>query len=1450
MKPESDSPGAKVFLSHSSDDQNAVEALRAALDARGIGCFVDALELRAGDALTTTLKEEVQSARAFLVVLSPAAVSSEWVRREIEWALAAEDLASETGGRYRLLPVFTGGLGPGFLGWLGRPDLLGINANQRPLPEIAGEVAQALGVLAVDARPCPAVTPLNPIAELTLDFSDLTFELKANKERARGRVRVEYQPPAGPRGAPVTHDFESPLGAIELGELRWYVETWPSWSFGEARTARATEVEAKLSTWGRALYDASLARAPAAVTDFEREAGERRVVVQVPAPADVEESTLDDAERARRVPANHATARLLALPWELLRGEHGFLFEGRHPVRVVRRLPPESARESLVLDRHILRVLLLVARTSDAGWIDPRVSLTPLVAALAPLGDRVELVVPADGSLTALDQALRQANHEERPFHVVHFDGHGVYSRDKGLGQLVFEDDADCADGKNERKTKLVDAKQIGALLRDHRIPLFVLEACQTAQADAEVSSSVAAELVAAGIGSVVAMSHSVLVETARRFVSAFYPALARGERIGTAMVEAQAALARDRDRAPAGLPRWDMQDWFVPVLFQESTGDVRLLPEAGLPQAADVELVREVARGDTPGAPGHGFVARDRELLALSRRLHRDRVVMLRGTGGLGKTALAAECALWLLDVQRVQRLAWTSVEFFGTAEAVLQALGAQVVAGFQVSRFDALDEARQEVERALRDRPSLLVVDNFETVAADPDPALVPMLVALAVVGETRLLLTGREPAPAGLGAAELHLGALRKHAGRTLVEQVLRRGEQAPMEEAGDPADGSWIDELVATVGGHARSLVLLAPKVAALGAKVTREQLAPLMAELERENPGQRQNSLLASVRLSLARLGEKQHEQVRALAVFHGAAHVSVLAHVLAVEPDDALTLCRDLVGLGLAEAEGPYLLPDPALGPAVEGELDRRQREAMEARWLAGAVAWVGFLFEQRSQDTSIAVAGVQHALGELLAVVNAVKRAAKAGAMPVESASLVTGQVEQLLGSAGNPRALALVVAARERLARQLGGSSAATFTAHRLAIERQWQAGDIAGALAGAVALHKRAHAAGPEVYEGAAYDIAVSAFLLAQVLNAVGRIDEALAAATDAEAGFRVLAKAGNTFAAGMAAKSVNARGDALTGLGRLDEAATAYERALEEAEALSDRRAVAVGRFQLGIVRMQQQRYPEAIAAFDEARRTFEDLSEPSSVAIAWHQIAMVHRRAEQHDAAERAYLQSLEIKTRLGNRAGQANTLSELGVLYATLGRWEESADHHRRAADIYTDAGDAQSEGVARNNLAEVYRRLGATEARAEILRAIELKRPFGHTAEPWTSWAILSAIEHDLNNTGAAAEARQHAIDAYAAYRRDGGFAQQRTGQLSEAILAELANGTSPKEVLAQLSNPAGAGPNIIVFLTALRAMLAGGRDPALATDTALDYHGVVELTLFLERLSGPRAR
>ena len=57
----------------------------------------------------------------------------------------------------------------------------------------------------------------------------------------------------------------------------------------------------------------------------------------------------------------------------------------------------------------------------------------------------------------------------------------------------------------------------------------------------------------------------------------------------------------------------------------------------------------------------------------------------------------------------------------------------------------------------------------------------------------------------------------------------------------------------------------------------------------------------------------------------------------------------------------------------------------------------------------------------------------------------------------------------------------------------------------------------------------------------------------------------------------------------------------------------AEQRDDQRSIAVGKGQLGTVRMLQQRYEEALAAYQEALKLFDALGEPGSVAVPWHQI---------------------------------------------------------------------------------------------------------------------------------------------------------------------------------------------------------------------------------------------
>nr|WP_295582535.1 CHAT domain-containing protein [uncultured Lamprocystis sp.] len=83
-------------------------------------------------------------------------------------------------------------------------------------------------------------------------------------------------------------------------------------------------------------------------------------------------------------------------------------------------------------------------------------------------------------------------------------------------GYLLFEHD----DGKEH----LVPASLLGDMLNQQQIPLVILSACQSAKLGGDDPlGSVAARLTRAGIPNVLAMTHSVLVETTRALFGHLY---------------------------------------------------------------------------------------------------------------------------------------------------------------------------------------------------------------------------------------------------------------------------------------------------------------------------------------------------------------------------------------------------------------------------------------------------------------------------------------------------------------------------------------------------------------------------------------------------------------------------------------------------------------------------------------------------------------------------------------------------------------------------------------------------------------------------------------------------------------------------------------------------------------------------------------------------------------
>jgi tetratricopeptide (TPR) repeat protein len=610
----------------------------------------------------------------------------------------------------------------------------------------------------------------------------------------------------------------------------------------------------------------------------------------------------------------------------------------------------------------------------------------------------------------------------------------------------------------------------------------------------------------------------------------------------------------------------------------------------------------------------------------------------------------------------------------------------------------------------------------------------------------------------------------------------------------------------------------------------------------MADLDQRHPGDRENSLYASVELSLRRLPAELREKLHALSMFRGGAHLVVLGLMLDQDFDEAKKLAAALVEVGLAEMmDYGHLRLDPALPNYLLGQMRAAEQEQIRSRWAEGMQGLAGWLYQQRFQDAQLAAQLTLLELPNLLALLEWAQ-----GALTPEEMVDLAGSLESLLAPLGRTQALAQATRAREQAARALGAWSHSQFESLRQGIERIREQGRLSDAHAAAEQLLERALTAGEAAYAEAVYDIAMAHLLLGRALKNIGAAEAALPPINEAQRRYQALADAGDTSGGGMASAAITEAADCLRYLGRYDEAAAAYEEGIRRDEKLGDRRGAAVGRGQLGTVRLQQKRYGEALESYQEALRIFESLGEPGSVAVIRHQIGVARREAWQFEQAEQAYRQSLAIKVQQQDSAGEASSLTELGNLYNQMGRLEEAATFYRQAADIAVQLQDMGKEGLRRSNLANVLIKLQRhDEARRELRRAIECDQPFGHTAEPWKTWGILHDMEQATGDAQAAQAARGQALARYLAYRRAGGESQSYQAELFALVFHAIQQGatTEVEQYLDEWSEE--DDPLWAKTLAAkLQAILRGDCNPALAADPNLGYLDAAELQLLLEGL------
>ena len=940
-----------------------------------------------------------------------------------------------------------------------------------------------------------------------------------------------------------------------------------------------------------------------------------------------------------------------------------------------------------------------------------------------------------------------------------------------GEGLLAFEQPGGGTD--------YVTASKVAAVLAQARVPVVVLNAAQSGALGKDLEASVATALLKAGCAAVVAMAYNVYAVAAAEFMAAFYEALFTGASVGQAVTAGRRRLF-ERDERPS--PKGDMPlaDWLVPVHYMRREvrfPDARTARPAAAPSLdAALDQIRAAPAGQEaaldPLAAVGAFVGRDDLLFQLESAARLQRVVVLSGPGGTGKTELAKGFARWWRDTGGVddpRLVCWHSFEpgvaSFGL-DGVITSVGLAVF-GADFARLDA-SERLGAVRQLMGRYRVLLVWDNFESVKEMPDPAgATPPLDAAGCAALKKFLDWVREHSASSViitsRAAEEWLGPVRRIGvgGLNRAEAAEYAGYLlAPFPAAQARRERRSFGELLEWLDGHPLAMRLTLPRLEAADP-------GELLAALRGTTPlpgasdpdAGRATSLPASITYSYVHLADRTRRLLPAVGLFQGVADADVLMLFSAVDGvpgrfagasrEEWEAVLEDAARVGLLSGLGGGMyrihpaLPGylstawQALNPHDYEEERRTSENALRAAcaafsaWLTGqiesgnaAFAYALIGLQRRTFGTMLGQALDHHAWDDADNIVRALNAYWETRGLDAEA----DVWADRILNATSSPEQ----------------GPDAATRSLWLYTIiarANRWMDAGRSDQAAGVYRLALSYLQDQPET-AWIRDNISVIHHQLGITAQRRGRLDEA-------EDWYRkslaVREELGNR--PGMAS-AYHQLGITAQRRGRLDEAEDWYRKSLTIGEELGDRPRMAVTYHQLGMTAQDRGRLDEAEDWYRKSLTIGEELGDRPRMAVTYHQLGMTAQDRGRLDEAEDWYRKSLTIGEELGNRPSLASVYHQLGITAYLRGRLDEADDWFRKSLAIEEELGDQPG-------MATSYHQLGITaqdrgrldEAEDWYRKSLAIRDELGDRRDAALSYAQLALLAEDRDEPRQALE-------------------------------------------------------------------------------------------------------
>lgn len=144
-----------------------------------------------------------------------------------------------------------------------------------------------------------------------------------------------------------------------------------------------------------------------------------------------------------------------------------------------------------------------------------------------------------------------------------------------------------------------------------------------------------------------------------------------------------------------------------------------------------------------------------------------------------------------------------------------------------------------------------------------------------------------------------------------------------------------------------------------------------------------------------------------------------------------------------------------------------------------------------------------------------------------------------------------------------------------------------------------------------------------------------------------------------------------------GNVLRNLGKIDEAIEYYEKQLTIGIEIEDRVSEGNAYGSMGLAYAEKQEYSKAIEYHERALAIARELGDRRAEANRIGNLGIAYRNMGHAQKAIEYYLQDLAIRREIGDKRGEANSLNNMGVAYEVLGDFDKAIELYQQAKQIY-----------------------------------------------------------------------------------------------------------------------------------------------------------------------------